>query len=109
MPRKRLLSREEKIARRAEVARKAFRGELRFPEAIREIRHALGLTQDEFAERFGLTRARMIELEKGRANPTLETLDKIGKPFGFVVGFVPRAEATRPPAEGLDPPQKTDT
>jgi transcriptional regulator with XRE-family HTH domain len=106
MPRKRPLTREEISARRAEVTRKAFRGELRFPEALREIRQALGLTQDEFAERFGLTRARVIELEKGRANPTIETLDKICRPFGFVVGFVPREGASRPPPEFLDPLQK---
>lgn len=102
MPRKRPLTREEKLARRAEVSRKAFRGELRFPGAIREIRDSLGLTQAEFAERFGLTRLQVIALEKGRANPTLETLEKIGRLFGFGVGFVPAEGATRPPLELLE-------
>lgn len=96
MPRKTPLSSEEKRARRSAVSMKAFRGELRFPGAIREIRDSLGLTQAEFAKRFGLTRLQLIDLEKGRANPTVETLDKIGKVFGFSVGFVPRKGAVRP-------------
>jgi len=99
MPRKRPLSREEKRARRGEVSLKAFRGELRFPEAILEIWASLGLTQAEFAQYFGLTRVQVIALEKGKANPTVETLDKIARPFGFVVGFVPQKGAHRPPAD----------
>jgi transcriptional regulator with XRE-family HTH domain len=90
MPRKRPLTREEKLARREEIARRAAAGDLRLPDAIRDIRQALGLTQAQFAERFGLTRIQLIDLEKGRANPTHETLTRIAKPFGFVVGFVPR-------------------
>lgn len=101
MPRKRQLSREEKLALRLEVANLAHRGQLRLPQAIRQMRRCLGLTQAEFADRFGLTRIQLIALERGRANPTLETLEKICKPFGFVVGFVPREKHSAPdPAEG---------
>lgn len=82
----------------------AFRGELRFPGAIREIRLSLGLTQADFAQKFGLTRIQVISPESGKANPTLETLQKIARPFGFQVGFVPREDATRPPAELLADP-----
>ncbi|MCE6949668.1 helix-turn-helix domain-containing protein [Cereibacter sphaeroides] len=93
MPARKALSKEERHARRAEVARKAAAGELRLPEAFREIRQALGLTQASFAERFGLTRLQVIALEAGKANPTLETLQKIATPFGFQVGFVARGRA----------------
>ena len=31
------------------------------------------------------------EIELDRGNPTTETLNKIGRPFGYTVGFVPRA------------------
>ena len=96
MPKKIPLSREEKRTRRTELARKAFRGELRLPGAIREIRQSLGLTQAKFAYHFRLTRQQVIDLEKGRANPTVETLDKIGVVFGFRVGFVPREGAHSP-------------
>ena len=31
-------------------------------------------------------------IERGRANPTLETLERIAKPWGWKVGFVPPVE-----------------
>lgn len=93
MPRKRPLSSEEKLARREGIARRAAAGDLRLPEAFRNIRNSLGLTQAEFGARFGLTRMQVIALEKGRGNPTQETLERIGKPFGFALGFVPRRSA----------------
>lgn len=90
MPRRRMLTRVEKLDRRLAIAAKAKSGELRLPDAIKELRNALGLTQAEFGERFGLTRLQVISIEKGIANSTRETLEKIGKPFGFVLGYVPR-------------------
>lgn len=90
MPIHKPLSRDESLSRRHEVARKAAAGELRLPGAIREMRLALGLTQKDFARYFHLTRSRVIALEAGRSNPTLETLSRIAKPFGFTTGFVPR-------------------
>lgn len=88
MPKLTPLSREEKLARREAVRNRAAAGDLRFPGAIRDIRKSLGLTQAEFAVRFGLSRIQVIALEKGKANPTLETLQKIGRVFGFTVGYV---------------------
>ena len=96
MPRKLPLSRDEKLARREDIARRAGEGGLCLPQAIRDIRNALGMTQGAFAEKFGLTRSQLISLEKGRANPTQETLVRIGKPFGFVLGFVPRPDPPSP-------------
>lgn len=90
MPRLTPLSSEESRARRKEVARKAAAGELRFPEAFREMRLALGMTQERFGEVFGMSRLRVIALEAGRGNPTLDVLNRIGKPFGFQAGFVPK-------------------
>ncbi len=92
MPKSLPLSREEKLERREKIAIKARSGQLRFPHAVKEIRQSLGLTQQEFGDRFGLARIHVIALEKGKSNPTLETLEKIGKPFGFAVGFVPKGE-----------------
>ncbi len=89
MPALKPLTKMEKRQRREEIFRKAASGELRFPDAVRDLRKSLGMTQAVFAEKFGLTRVQVIELESGRANPTLETLQKIGRPFGFQVGFVP--------------------
>lgn len=89
MPKKRPLTREETLARRREIALRAARGELRLPEAIRDVREAEGLTQAEFAERCGLTRLQLLDLEKGRGNPKLETLQRICRPFGLEIGLVP--------------------
>ena len=84
--------REERLARREELAKAAREGRLALPSAIRQCREALGLTQQEFATRFGLTRLQVSHLETGRSNPTQDTLLKIGTPFGFMLGFVPRKE-----------------
>jgi putative transcriptional regulator len=92
MPIRRSVSREEKLARRQELAKEAANGMLALPGAIRQCREALGLTQQEFAVRFGLTRLQVSHLETGRSNPTQETLMKIGAPFGFTLGFVPRKQ-----------------
>lgn len=48
------------------------------------------MTQEEFAKTLSLTRRQVAEIEAGTANPTLETLEKIGRLFGFGVGFVPK-------------------
>lgn len=98
MPRVRPLSRDEKLALRTELADKAAAGALRLPDAIREIRRALGLTQAQFAGRFGFTRQQVIDLELGRGNPTLDTLQRIAAPFGFQLGFVPQGERSGEPS-----------
>lgn len=53
------------------------------------MRMALGLSQDVFARMLKLTRRQLAEIERGKANPTAETLERIGKVFGFTLGFVP--------------------
>lgn len=88
MPAKKPLTKNEIRARRYELHRRACDGELMLPEAVREMREAIGFTQEKFAKHFGLTRKQVIELERGKGNPTLETLMKVAKPFGFLVGFV---------------------
>ena len=90
MPKKKPVPREEKLRRREDIAGRARSGRLSIPDGIRDIRQALGLTQAEFAEKFGFTRQQVIALENGRANPNLETLARIGNPFGFVIGFIPK-------------------
>lgn len=51
------------------------------------------MTQQEFAKTLALTRRQVAEIEAGTANPTLETLERIGRLFGFSIGFVPKVEA----------------
>lgn len=75
---------------RRTLAERARTGDLRLPEAVADIRKGFGMTQEEFAKTLSLTRRQVAEIEAGTANPTLETLEKIGRLFGFGVGFVPK-------------------
>lgn len=101
MPRWRKPTKEEIRNRRAAVSAKARAGELRLPQAVAEMRHALGLSQPEFAKLFKLTTRQVAEIERGMANPTSETLQKIGRAFGFQIGFVP-ITASRGPAQNAE-------
>jgi transcriptional regulator with XRE-family HTH domain len=86
-------TKDEILENRRALAERARNGNLRLPGAVREIRKGLGMTQAEFAKTLVLTRRQIAEIEGGTANPTLETLDRIGRLFGFAIGFVPKAEA----------------
>jgi DNA-binding XRE family transcriptional regulator len=76
---------------RTELQAKAETAALRLPGAVVEIRLALGLSQEEFAKAFKITRRNLSNIENGRGNPSLETLEKIGRPLGLVLGYVPRS------------------
>lgn len=84
-------TKEEILENRRTLAERARNGDLRLPEAVVEIRKGFGMTQEEFAKTLSLTRRQVAEIEAGAGNPTLETLEKIGRLFGFTVGFVARA------------------
>jgi putative transcriptional regulator len=75
--------------RRRLLAERASAGRLRFPEDLREIRMAFGKSQDEFAGLIGLTRRQVADMENGNANPTYETIMKVGRLFGYRLAFVP--------------------
>ena len=46
---------------------------------VRKLRQALGLTQEELAEKAGLSPKHLGELERGRANPTLSNLEALAE------------------------------
>lgn len=81
-------TKEEILENRRALAERARTGDLRLPGAVAEIRKGFGMTQEEFAKTLSLTRRQVAEIEAGIGNPTLETLEKIGRLFGFRVGFV---------------------
>ncbi|WP_313593301.1 helix-turn-helix transcriptional regulator [Agrobacterium cavarae] len=83
-------TKEEILENRRTLAERARNGDLRLPEAVVEIRKGFGMTQEEFAKALALTRRQVAEIEAGSANPTLETLVKVGRLFGFSVGFIPK-------------------
>lgn len=59
--------------------------------AIAKLRSEQGLTQTELAKRTGIKQGELSKLENGKANPTLETLQKIAKGLGMrlELRFVP--------------------
>ncbi|MBO0145279.1 helix-turn-helix transcriptional regulator [Agrobacterium sp. Ap1] len=83
-------TKEEILENRRTLAERARTGDPRLPGAVAEIRKGFGMTQEEFAKTLSLTRRQVAEIEAGTANPTLETLEKIGRVFGFGVGFTPK-------------------
>ncbi|KEQ04779.1 helix-turn-helix transcriptional regulator [Pseudorhizobium pelagicum] len=83
-------TKDEILENRQTLAERARTGDLRLPGAVSEIRKGFGMTQEEFAKTLALTRRQVAEIEAGVANPTLETLERIGRLFGFSVGYIPK-------------------
>ena len=64
-------------------------GRLSLGQATRRMRKIVGMTQREYAEKILKIFPRVLmEVEREKGNPTLETLTKIGAPFGLQVSFV---------------------
>lgn len=61
---------------------------------IKEMRTAMGLTQDDLAEKLEVSRQTIISLEKGRYNPSLVLAFKIAKLFNCRIEdiFTPEEE-----------------
>ncbi len=71
-------------------------GDISLGQAAQRMRKITGMSQKAYAERIVSIAPRIlaqIELDKG--NPTVETLNKIGRPFGYTVGFVPQRRRSR--------------
>lgn len=65
------------------------RGEISLGEAVRCMRRISEMSQKAYAQKIvGVSPRVLAEIELDRANPTVETLNKIGRPFGYEVGFV---------------------
>jgi DNA-binding XRE family transcriptional regulator len=56
-------------------------------EAVKTMRALSGLTQAEFAAHRGVALRVIKEIESGKGNPTLESLQKIGAIFGLEPAF----------------------
>lgn len=57
----------------------------RFGTALRECRVRLKLTQEQLAERSGLSYKFIGEIERGRGNPTLDTIGRLADALGVAV------------------------
>jgi DNA-binding XRE family transcriptional regulator len=77
-------------ARREDFYNAAIRGQLTVGQAVAAMRKISRLTQPEFAAHRGISVQALRQIETGKGNPTVETLDKIASIFGLQVGFVPK-------------------
>lgn len=53
--------------------------------AIRMARVEQGLTQAQLASKLGVSRQWLIDIERGRGNPSYETLFRIAEKMGFAI------------------------
>lgn len=88
-----------------DVAALLHRGEWRFGEVVRFLRAVvLRRSRQDFARLVGVSPAALQKLEEQvDANPTLDTLNRVLRPFGGAVGLVfPRMEPAPPPTEEVE-------
>ncbi|WP_040260884.1 MULTISPECIES: helix-turn-helix domain-containing protein [Pseudomonas] len=79
-----------------EVQEKLATGELTIGKAIQKLRKEFtGLDQERFASLCKLSTRALRKLEHDQANPTLQTLNSVFKPFGMQVGIVPAPKKHR--------------
>lgn len=48
---------------------------------LRRLRHEQGWSQEEFAERVGIHRTYVSDLERGARNPTIAIVERLAKPL----------------------------
>lgn len=75
------------------------------PENLKRIRERHKLTQKELADRIGVQHTRISEIELGKSNPRLSTIEKIAAYFGIPVARLlqePRNRPLRPKVRGKD-------
>lgn len=61
---------------------------------VKAMRRLSRLTQEEFARHRGISLVTLKQLESGKGQPKVETLNKIGEIFGLEVGFIPKIAPT---------------
>src|SRR4051794_14473331 len=63
-------------------------------ENVRQLRESHGLSLSQLSERSGIAKATLFKVERGRTNPTLETLVSIADTFGINVQSLIAVEAS---------------
>jgi transcriptional regulator with XRE-family HTH domain len=60
--------------------------------AVKAMRRLSRLTQIEFAKHRGISLVTLKQLESGKSQPKVETLNKVGEIFGLEIAFVRKAK-----------------
>ncbi|MBM95427.1 MAG: transcriptional regulator [Oceanospirillaceae bacterium] len=71
-----------------EVEQQLNKGDIEFGEAIKTLRKDItGLRQQEFAKLCGVSLRTLAQIESGKGNPTIKTLNQLLRLFGMKVGI----------------------
>lgn len=49
---------------------------------VRRLREEAGWSQEDYADRAGIHRTYVSDIERGFRNPTIEVVERLAKPFG---------------------------
>ena len=58
----------------------------RLGQNIRRLREAKGWSQEDYADRAGIHRTYVSDIERGRRNPTITVVERLAGPFGVPPG-----------------------
>ena len=53
---------------------------------VRKLRNAKGWSQEDYADRAGIHRTYVSDIERGARNPTATVIEKLAKPLGVAPG-----------------------
>ena len=53
---------------------------------VRRLREEAGWSQEDFADRAGIHRTYVSDIERGARNPTITVVEKLAKPFKVTAG-----------------------
>ncbi|MGR4068093.1 helix-turn-helix transcriptional regulator [Billgrantia sp. C5P2] len=88
------LTPDEREQKLLDVARQLLTEEISEGQALRILRRdVLGLSQDAYAKLVGISRRTLSDLERNRANMTLDAMNRVYRPLGLRVGLLPRQRA----------------
>jgi ribosome-binding protein aMBF1 (putative translation factor) len=68
-----------------------FREYFRLAREMAEARKAKGLSQQQLAAKADVYQSEISDIERGRANPTFQTLQRLARSLGGRIGFVTTA------------------
>lgn len=54
----------------------------RLGQNVRKLREAKGWSQEDYADRAGIHRTYVSDIERGKRNPTVTVVEKLAAPFG---------------------------
>ena len=58
----------------------------RLGQNVRRLREAKGWSQEDYADRAGIHRTYVSDIERGRRNPTIAVVEKLALPLGVSPG-----------------------